>query len=379
MAIAGYNNLEFGCGVVLIFVALVSLISTLITIWLIYDMKKRNGYLLTILTLTICQLLFDLEFSLVPFYDNDTVAKITIFINIFSSVMVSLWTNVISTLLFRIFSTTRSMHIMDYYFVIFGAITLFSLVLATTMTLLSDHHDTYIGMCYLFLWVKIVSILFNIWVHLSISRRFVMYYIGVVFVHLFFWFFANRLREMGFLSKDRPANDPIVALSARIKYYPLVQIIAVSGSALYEIPYGFTPSSYENNSNTFQNIMLFYYAFTYPLAGFGYFIVFLLYQPRAYSHLKDAINRLCCGASKRDGADIASNIFDTENDSKPASHYTASSASERSESLLGRCDEMDEDELMREIESKYLVDIVQHAHPHDFGNEMSSSTVLSRY
>ena len=138
-------------------------------------MKKRNGYLLTILTLTICQLLFDLEFSLVPFYDNYTIAKVTIFINIFSSVMVSLWTNVISMLLFRIFSTTRSMHIMDYYFLIFGAITLFSLVLATTMTLLSDNHDTYIGLCYLFLWVKMVSIIFNIWVHLSISRRFVMF------------------------------------------------------------------------------------------------------------------------------------------------------------------------------------------------------------
>jgi hypothetical protein len=185
---------------------------------------------------------------------------------------------------------------------------------------------------------------------------------------------------MGFLSQNRPANDPIVALSARIKYYPLVQIIAVSGSALYEIPYGFTPESYEDSSNTFRNIVLYYYAFTYPLAGLGYFIVFLLYQPKAYSHLKEAVYRGCCCIGR---SHSSSSIFENgqqHDSSKAASHYTTSS-SERSESLLGRCDQMDEDELMREIESKYLADIVQHAHPHDSsaGHEMSSSSVLSRF
>ncbi len=185
---------------------------------------------------------------------------------------------------------------------------------------------------------------------------------------------------MGFLNKTEANSDPIVVLSSRIKYYPIVQLISVSGSIAYLTLYGFSPHTYGDTESMNQKVMLFFYALTYPTAGLGYFIVFLMYQPNAYKHLRRHFCRCCNdditmlydqivspedtghGDAERYREPILSNTSTTsDTDHGTGTLFSTTDTNEKCEySEALRLEDMDEEQLMREIESKYIGDLAQH-------------------
>ncbi len=166
-----YSDYEFACGMVLELVAFISFVSTGLTIWLIFDMKRRNRYIQTILTLTMCQLVLDMQFFIVPFYYISWVAQLTLILNVSASLCVCLWINYISALLYKIFSTTRRSAEWKWSFpLICSSITAFSIAMGLTSSLLPQR-DASAVLNLIVLAVKIASIVFNIAVHWMISLR----------------------------------------------------------------------------------------------------------------------------------------------------------------------------------------------------------------
>lgn len=279
--IGPYQDLEFAVGISLLGVSLLSFFSTVTTLFLIHDMGKRNGYLLVLRSLTAMQFFLDIQFFLVPFYYVRSIQLLTVFINVFGSTAVCMWVNFISILLYRIVTNLTSYSVNKAYPTAFLTIAVVSTITASAMTAVTGmyhgHSAAFNITNYVFLSLRMISIIFNLLVHFKISYR---------------------LKEMGFWEANRPKNDPVLILSSRIKFYPLVQIFAMLGIILYEVQYGFDPSSYNNNGSAWRSFCLMFFGITYPSAGIGYFVVFLLFQPNAARHLKHKLEQWlslgCC-------------------------------------------------------------------------------------
>jgi hypothetical protein len=378
----GYSHIELIAGCILIVFATASLISTVLTIWLIIDMKKWNGYLKIICTLTVCQLLFDIQFIFVPFYKNEVCNRITAFLNILGGLSVSLWTNVISFLLYRIVQNLQSVNIEDYYLYFLVGIGIISLVYAIIENIYRYDHN-----------VNTADIIYDIFRALSVAFNFVVH--GLISV---------KLRRMGFhmtnstgttpVSSPRaspignpvmePSKDPVRVLSSRIKYYPIVQVVTLSGAFWYVFQYSFNTQSYNKSPMPLaQQVSLVFYAITLPSAGLGYFAIFLLFQPQAYNHFRKRLGEAyqwCCCYRNKTGNDVirrtprqlssAMTTGDTVTTSRTSGTLTALEGftSDRNESLLGTdggrgsggggggyMDDLDEDELVKEMVSKYAL------------------------
>jgi hypothetical protein len=86
-------------------------------------------------------------------------------------------------------------------------------------------------------------------------------------------------------------KDLLVILAARLKYYPLVQIITLVGTAWWEFEYGFHLSSLDGNTQFSVSKSFSFYLFCIcaPSASIGYFIVFLLVHPLAWKRFQRMI------------------------------------------------------------------------------------------
>eukprot|EP01034_Spumella_vulgaris_P028563 gene28563-35445_t len=196
-----------------------------------------------------------------------------------------------------------------------------------------------------------------------------------------------KLRRMGFhmtnstgttpVSSPRPSpvgnpaldqsKDPVRVLSSRIKYYPIVQVVTLSGAFWYVFQYSFDTQSYNTSPMPIaQQVSLVFYALTLPSAGLGYFTIFLLFQPQASSHfrkrLREAYQWCCCykrknGNNVLHGARQHSSNGDTANNSTTSGTLTAMEGftSDRNESLLA--DGGRRTVEWREMVSKYALSV----------------------
>ncbi len=346
MSIYGFAQNEFIAGMLLLALALFSIICTITTLWLIYDMKRRNGYLLLIWNLTISQFMYDLPFFMLPFYKNRVCEDVMNFMFIFAGMAVALWTNVISLVLYYIVEYLQSFDIYGYYPIFAGCIFIPSCVLASLAIV---YYGKYNHFELIYYWIRIASILFNLIIHAMIS-----YKLQVM---------AQPVSSS--TVAIAPKDDPVRVLASRIKYYPIVQIVSRAGAAWYEFAYGFTSDSYsKRDMSPTQTISLYFYGICVPTAGIGYFIVFLIVQPAAYQHLKTKLHSLwkrivkfvsyCFSCGQRD-------FYTSRDEASMSREDTLSSVFIKgSQPLLGNpafgymMSEMDEDELSQVIDQRYL-------------------------
>jgi hypothetical protein len=119
-----------------------------------------------------------------------------------------------------------------------------------------------LGMNY---YIRLISILFNL----------------VVFFYSSFKL-TKMLRDSGDSLSE--SNKAILSLVGRLKYYPLIQILARSGPSIDRAVNGIS----DLNNDNITPLKL-YSAVTIPIAGLGYFIVYMCTQPGASKELWDLV------------------------------------------------------------------------------------------
>lgn len=100
--------------------ATLSLAAAIITLFLIKLLKKWNGYLLLVCSLTVCQAIYDIGFLLLPWYSIAFARVLYFFLSTLGGLTATLWSNVIILLLCRIVYTLDSTNILkqvkEYHF-----------------------------------------------------------------------------------------------------------------------------------------------------------------------------------------------------------------------------------------------------------------------
>lgn len=148
-----------------------------------------------------------------------------------------------------------------YLFFSIGPALLFAIInTGFTITSIYDYHKTIsdqaINLCDLFYFgFRLVSIAINIFAYFLIE---------------------SKISNMGY-KKD----EPVVALSRRLLYYPVIQLAARLIPSIYELTYGYSSVGYVTHPNVFQQLILFIISFCFPSLGIGFFIIFLKFQPFA--------------------------------------------------------------------------------------------------
>lgn len=264
------------CNWVYFTIATISLGCSCLTLYLIYHMKIRNGYLLLITSMTACQVIYDINFiqGVIPGYINCIIWNV---FNVFGGLSVSLWSNLISFVTVFVIVEIRSLNILQNYLYFSLLATGFPLVLAcVTISVLhhpssnddkDDDHQPYLYCAYddsdlslalygINYWGRLLSICFNfmvfIYINYRIRRMMKMIRTDPVLLHLS----VKEGVDAGVagsgaesvkrgsgrnepVSLSMPANASaqslaIIALVSRMKWYPLAQAISRSGAAWNE-------------------------------------------------------------------------------------------------------------------------------------------------
>lgn len=169
--VLGFDDTEFVAGSLLIFMALIALVCTVLTLYLIIDMKRRNGYLLLIFNVTVCQLMYDITFFLIPFYKFDIAMECVVLLSTFSGLAVALWTNVISIILYNIVEYLHSFDIYGSYVMFASVIFIPSAIIAVCATVYYEKDPEWTVFNDIYYWIRIGSIVFNIAIHVMISYK----------------------------------------------------------------------------------------------------------------------------------------------------------------------------------------------------------------
>lgn len=318
----------------LYFSAISSFIGGVLTLNIIYKINKSwNLYLQIIASLTISQMIYDFalfSFIILLKYFGESAFIIYDLLNIFGWSSATLWTNVLSSiLLYTIFflkSVSISNSFKKYFYAVYG----FSLFHAIFLQFLNKNFAGYLENIFRF-----ASIVYNIILYIAIYIKLINMKIG--------------------------KNHVLFILSRRLKYYSLALILSRFFSTWYEIAYNFESYNLDpSNASFIQNFVFLGHYFCTPLAGVGYFIVFLHMQPDAWCILK-SICCCCCFLSNNINNQISenNNSFTTgatsfgrnfekyDNDDEIPTIYINNS----SETMqLMNYENMDDDELFKQIE-----------------------------
>ncbi|RYH20262.1 hypothetical protein EON65_23980 [archaeon] len=273
-------------------------------------MGIRNGYLLLITSMTVCQIIYDINFiqGVIPGYVNCVIWNV---FDILGGLSVALWSNVISYVAMHVIVNVRSMSIYENYpkFFCFAMIPSVVLSMASIAViapppdddapfLYCEYRDTYFARAIyaLYFWGRIFSILFNFGVFAYISYR----------IHRMMKLVQsnddeNKLQRTVTANPISPLHSTvtadssnvnttntilhttqhnigsypinattqciaIVALVSRMKYYPLAQAISRSGAAWNEFLY-YSYDSYPSHMMA---------AICSPVLGILNFLIFLV-------------------------------------------------------------------------------------------------------
>jgi hypothetical protein len=276
-------------------IASISLICTLLTLFLIYDLNRWNTYMRIIFHLTLCQLIYDLAFYMFPFHDkSDNVAYFQTQLFLFSlgSVAVSLWVNLISCSLYSVVVYQENLEIHKIFNKLRIGFMLPGLAIGILFIVYVNTH--FLVMHAILSWIQISSIVFNVAVHLMVSRELRMMQV-------------DDLKDCGNQRQESKASEwdgenptgagtrysepeykmhlyrPVSELARRLKFYPIVQVLSMVGQVWYYFEYDLHWLG--SSTGTTHMIAWLCYCVLTPCAGLGYFTVFLRVQPFAYNHL----------------------------------------------------------------------------------------------
>jgi hypothetical protein len=355
-------------------VAYVSLFCTLLTIWIIVDMKKWNGYMRLVFNLSVCQCFTDFSFILCTYslYSDSSILNPTKnFFFTFGCISVSLWTNVMSLILFSVVIYRKNLNIHRYFSRIRAMILFLALALGIIFAIYT--HKYYDEIEGTLLWSQFVSVCFNlvVWIVATFALR-----------HMEHDDTSEKQHDPGNLHNNRGSrvstyhknlNKPIIELSRRIKYYPIVQIISLLGITWYFFGYILGLLGPRSDANL-QVSVWYVYSILSPAAGIGYFMVFLTVQPYAYKHLSRRVRELC-GVPIDRTISAQSDVYRTSSASiRSSDAYGHSINSEQTRTTLGvtfvssltqstisssnpiavvDCAGMDDDALIEHVEQAY--------------------------
>lgn len=203
----GYSEIELISAVLLAILATSSLVATLITLYLIYDMNRWNGYMLLIFNLTLFQALYDVSFYFLIAFREIACFQIFTFLATFSGLAVSIWTNIISFVLFYIVMKMKSFHIKFYIKYFFVAIVVVSgLIASLSVAFSAGHNDIQLyRLQHNYYYFRILSIIVNISIHIAIQAK--LYHLGLSSL--------NSIKAGGRYVNIKAINDPLKILAAR--------------------------------------------------------------------------------------------------------------------------------------------------------------------
>ena len=247
----------------------ISLVCTLLNLWLIRIMKKWNGYLAIITTMCYCQIVYDLSFSLhISAADDNFLIALWNSLQFFGGISVSIWTNILAFVILRVVVNMKSTDILKNFYWL-AAIALLPAVLIAilllVLQLVGTESQSY-AIEELYYWSRLVSIFINFVIHAVVSYK------------------SYITKSAKTWTRRTPQEIAIQILSQRMIYYPLMQALSRLGASWYEALYGFGP--YPGNTSNYQFGLACLYVGLSPATGIGYLIVFLLMQPYAIDQVK---------------------------------------------------------------------------------------------
>lgn len=260
-----FTEYNYIFGTCLMTMALVSTISSVLTLCIIHQLRKFSGYLVLVYSMTVCQIIYDLSFFFFSGYQIKTVYSVIQFLTCFGGISVAIWTNILSGVVLYISMYFKSVEIWAHYggFLFISIVPAFAWAVATLVV--AD--DTLMNTWYNYM--RFVFILFNFIVYIIISIN--LHRLGQGLVY-----------------------EPLRELSRRFKYYPICQILTRIPAVCYQFKYGYGTEDFDSPRSTSELISLIFYCVTIPSAGFAYFIVFLWMQPQALEILKGWLSHCCC-------------------------------------------------------------------------------------
>mmetsp|Transcript_2651 Transcript_2651/g.3979 ORF Transcript_2651/g.3979 Transcript_2651/m.3979 type:complete len:371 (-) Transcript_2651:295-1407(-) len=262
---SGDNNQTVVISICLCFATL-SLFASVITLILIKRLKKWNGYLQLVVSLTICQIAYDIGFYPLPWFYTRVGELLFILLNTSGGLASSLWSNAIILVTCHIVMHLRSVDIIKMYPLYFTLVMVPSLSVAIVSAVFPD--SSYTQMAYLA--IRSLSILVNIVAILIIFCK------------------ISRMQKEGDVRED-PNCNPVFVLSKRLVYYCMVQTVTRIGSSWYQLQYGFGGTYDADSASTLETAVYFSEFILNPSAGIGYLIVFLYIQPDAVGELRSLL------------------------------------------------------------------------------------------
>lgn len=244
-------------------IGVIAFLCSITTIYLIRKMKL-NGFLLILLSLSVCQMVYDIAFLFLIGGHDDWYLSMFLLFDLAGELSVAIWTVLLSIIMFRIVYTLKTVNIYREYPVYLT--TAITVPLVLDILALSLHRldvDPLSTAYRIYYWMRLIAVIVNI----------VLFIItNIIVLRLY------KRVEAGILTVTQA--ECIRILVQRMRWYSVVQILLRVG-----------PSWYENNSQTLQSAPArIVYFFTAPATGIGYFLVFLVMQPGATHILIDKIN-----------------------------------------------------------------------------------------
>jgi hypothetical protein len=252
-------------------VATCSFICSVFTLMLIKRLNQWNGYHLIIFSLTIGQILYDINYML-GVLPGEFVCKTWQFLDVAGGLSMTLWSNVLGACVLHVALRIKSANIKKRFpkFLVVGA--LFPLSVAFLQICLDAiEYDGNRSSCQysdnakgqvargLYYWCRLASIIVNVAIYVSITLK---------------------IRNIVTTAKG-DQKDALTELAGRMKYYPLLQALSRSGAAWDEFnrtgDSGYFPSSLMRSICS-------------PSSGIWYFLIFLLMQPGVLEHAKDILH-----------------------------------------------------------------------------------------
>ena len=259
---------------------------TVINLWLIKHLDSKSGYTRLIQALTSMQLVYDVGLLLVTTYWIDPLHRLSEFLTAFGGIGTSLWSNAISFVVVYIVVTKKTFNIEKHFKAMAIGITVFGLIFgigcASTVydaeNPLMDESKTSLAFSQAYYWARFASIVANIIAWAVVSRK----------LHLMG--FKNSAAATN--GRTRSVVHPVTVLAGRLKWYPIVQTISRAGASWYELVYGFETQGYSDGGPTHVAALVCYAVLT-PLAGIGFFAIFLLMQRDGYELLVEKLKEWC--------------------------------------------------------------------------------------
>lgn len=285
----------------------ISAAASLVLLALTYTSKHWNGLLLLIFWMSIFQLLFDFGFFFQLLSSLGMTELILAgFGQMIGGISTTLYSNVLAFAVLYVVQFRHVLNIRKHFVPISFCCIAPGFVTFMVYTAGYTEPNTWLievavlGMNY---YIRLISILFNLVVFFYSSAK-----------------LTKMLRDSGDSLSE--SNKAILSLVGRLKYYPLIQILARSGPAIDRAVNGIS----DLNNDNITPLKL-YSAVTIPIAGLGYFIVYMCTQPGAGKELWDLVTLKRSRLSSVDGPDQAIEKQEPEQDNNAPPSPTESTSS----------------------------------------------------